>query len=317
MHGVFLDVATVDRGDLDLSSLTQVLPHWDFHDYSEPETVAERLKSADVIVSNKVFLGHAELTHAGGVKLVCVAATGTNNVDLDAARARNIAVSNVLNYATPSVAQHVLLLILALSGHFENYRRLVIEGHWQTSKTFSPINYPITELEGKTLGIVGYGTLGRRVAQLGEAFGMKVLIAARGRAPASAARVPLDELLPQVDVLSLHCPLTADTQNLIGARELSMMRPTALLINTARGGIVDEDALALALRDHRLGGAGIDVLSVEPPVKFNPLLELDLPNVIITPHISWASQEARQRLVNEVALNIAAYLRGESRNPVA
>ncbi len=317
MHGVFLDVATVDRGDLDLSSLTQVLPHWDFHDYSEPETVAERLKSADVIVSNKVFLGHAELTHAGGVKLVCVAATGTNNVDLDAARARNIAVSNVLNYATPSVAQHVLLLILALSGHFENYRRLVIEGHWQTSKTFSPINYPITELEGKTLGIVGYGTLGRRVAQLGEAFGMKVLIAARRRAPASAARVPLDELLPQVDVLSLHCPLTADTQNLIGARELSMMRPTALLINTARGGIVDEDALALALRDHRLGGAGIDVLSVEPPVKFNPLLELDLPNVIITPHISWASQEARQRLVNEVALNIAAYLRGESRNPVA
>lgn len=316
MRGVFLDVATVDRGDLDLSPLTLALPHWEFHDHSDESNVAERLKTAEVVVSNKVYLGVDDLRNASGLKLVCVAATGTNNVDLDAMQARGIVVSNVLGYATPAVAQHVFMLIFALYGNFESYRRLVSNGHWQTSKTFSPINYPITELEGKTLGIVGYGTLGQRVAQLGAAFGMDVLISAYPGQPANVTSLPLEELLPRVDVLSLHCPLTAETRHLIGARELSLMRPTALLINTARGGIIDEDALALALRDHRLGGAGIDVLSVEPPVKFNPLLDSDLPNLIVTPHIAWASREARQRLINEVALNIEAYLRGEPRNRV-
>lgn len=316
MRGVFLDVATVDRGDLDLSPLTLALPHWEFHDHSDESNVAERLKTAEVVVSNKVYLGVDDLRNASGLKLVCVAATGTNNVDLDAMQARGIVVSNVLGYATPAVAQHVFMLIFALYGNFESYRRLVSNGHWQISKTFSPINYPITELEGKTLGIVGYGTLGQRVAQLGAAFGMDVLISAYPGQPANVTSLPLEELLPRVDVLSLHCPLTAETRHLIGARELSLMRPTALLINTARGGIIDEDALALALRDHRLGGAGIDVLSVEPPVKFNPLLDSDLPNLIVTPHIAWASREARQRLINEVALNIEAYLRGEPRNRV-
>jgi glycerate dehydrogenase len=313
---VFLDVATVDRGDLDLAPLTRVLPTWEFHDNCSADEVAPRLRGADVVVSNKSYVGAREIADARALKLVCVAATGTNNVELDALRARGIVVTNVVGYATPIVAQHVFLLMTALCGNFESYRRLVNDGRWQTSRTFSPINYPIAELEGKTLGIVGFGTLGRRVAQLGEAFGMRVLIAARSGQTVVAPRVALDELLPQVDVLSLHCPLTEQTRDLIGARELALMRPTAILINTARGGIVDEEVLALALREGRLGGAGVDVLSVEPPVRFNPLLDPDIPNLIVTPHIAWASREARQRLVNEIALNIAAFLRGAARNRV-
>jgi glycerate dehydrogenase len=316
VRAVFLDVATVDRGDLDLSPLTGVWPEWDFHDNSTAAEVTARLTGASIAVSNKAFVGAREIDPARDLKMVCVAATGTNNVDLDALRARGIAVSNVVGYATPSVAQHVVLLMTALLGNFENYRRLVNRGEWQTSPTFSPINFPIAELEGKTLGVVGYGTLGRRVAQLGEAFGMNVLIAARTGQPAVAPRVPLEELLTRVDVLSLHCPLTEHTRNLIGARELALMRPGAVLINTARGGIVDEDALAQALRSGHLGGAGVDVLTVEPPVRFNPLLDPALPNLIVTPHIAWASREARQRLISEVARNIAAHLRGERRNRV-
>ncbi len=315
MRGVFLDVATVDRGDLDLSPLTRVLSNWDFHDNSAPETVTERLMRADVVVSNKVFIGSNELISAP-VRLVCVAATGTNNVDLEFLSKRGIAVSNVVGYATPIVAQHVFLLATALLGSFESYRRLVNSGKWQTSQTFSPINFPIAELEGKTLGIIGYGTLGRRVAQIGEAFGMKVLIAARPGQIAQSPRLPLHELLPQVDVLSLHCPLADNTRELIGATELALMRPHAILINTARGGIVDEEALVSALREGRLGGAGIDVLTVEPPVRFNPLLDPELTNLIVTPHIAWASREARQRLINEVALNIDAFQKGLRRNRV-
>jgi glycerate dehydrogenase len=316
MRGVFLDVATVSRGDIDFEALKSALPDWTFHDNSGGDEARERVRDATVVVSNKVYIGERELAVAANLRLICVAATGVNNVDLAAARARNVAVCNVAGYATASVVQHVFTLLLALVTHLEDYRRLIRDGAWQRAPGFSMLDFPIRELAGKTLGIVGYGALGQGVAKVAQCFGMRVLIAARAGQPAAAPRVALHDLLAQVDVLSLHCPLTDATRGLIGARELKLMQPHALLINTARGGIVDEAALAQALRDGRIGGAGVDVLSVEPPVQGSPLLAPDLPNLIVTPHIAWASRESRQRLVDEVEQNIRAFLRGEARNRV-
>lgn len=317
MTGVFLDVATVQRGDLDLSGLTATLPRWQFHDYTEASQLIERLSGATVAVSNKVYLGAETLRQLSQLKLICVAATGTNNIDLEAARQCGIVVSNVRHYATPSVVQHVFALMLALTTRMDNYRQLIRDGAWQRARSFSLLDFEISEIAGKTLGIVGYGALGQGVARVAEAFGMRVLIAARAGQPVHAPRVALHDLLPQVDVLSLHCPLTNETRGMMGVRELALMKSTALLINTARGGLVDEMALVDALRAQRLGGAGFDVLSEEPPVCGNPLLASDVPNLILTPHIAWASRESRQRLMNEVAENIRAFTWGTPRNRVA
>ena len=317
MTGVFLDTATLQRGDLDFASLTDALSTWKYHDTTPTAQVAQRIAQAEVVVSNKAYLGADALAVAEKLKLICVIATGTNNVDLVAAKARGIVVCNVTGYAAPSVTQHVFALMLALVTQLENYRAAVKDGAWQRASGFCMLDYPIWELAGKTLGIVGYGSLGQAVAHVAEAFGMRVLIAARPGQPSSAGRVPLHDFLRRADVVSLHCPLTEQTKNLIGARELALMQPHALLINTARGGIVDETALAQALRERRIGGAGVDVLTVEPPVHGNVLLAADIPNLIVTPHIAWASREARQRLADETAKNIAAFMRGEARNRVA
>lgn len=317
MTGVFLDTATLQRGDLDFTRLSRVLPAWEFHDATSTPQVAQRIAQAEVVVSNKAYVGAGALAAATKLKLICVSATGTNNVDLDAARTRGIAVCNVTGYAAPSVVQQVFTFILALVTQLENYRAAVKDGAWQRASGFSMLDYPIWELNGKTLGIVGYGSLGQVVARIATAFGMRVLIAARPGQIPGPGRVPLHDLLRQADVVTLHCPLTEQTKGLIGARELMLMQPHALLINTARGGIVDEAALAQALREHRIGGAGVDVLSEEPPVNGNVLLAADIPNLIVTPHIAWASREARQRLLDEVAENIAAFMRGEIRNRVA
>ncbi len=312
-QAVFLDRGALDRGDVDVSPLAVADLQWTFYEATPPADLTARIAAAHVVITNKVLLNDAAFAAAPALKLVCVSATGTNNVDLAAARARGVAVCNVRGYATPSVAEHVFALLLALCRNLPGYRAAVQRGRWQQGPHFCFLDYPIVELRGKTLGIVGYGELGQAVAKLAEAFGMGVLIAARPGAAVAAGRVPLAALLPQVDVLSLHCPLTPETAGLIGAKELRLMRRGALLINTARGGIVDEAALAAALRAGELGGAGMDVLSREPPLE-NPLLAADVPNLIVTPHIAWASQEARQRLVNEVGENIRAYLDGESRN---
>lgn len=316
MLGVFLDRDTVDRGDLDFSTLENVVPEWQFYGYSRPADLGSRLAEAELVITNKVKLDTDAFSLAPKLRLICVAATGTNNVDLAAAHRHGVVVSNVRGYATPSVAQHVFSLMLSLSIHLGKYRRAVMKGEWQRSPYFCLLDFPIREIAGRTIGIVGYGELGREVARLAEAFGMQVLIAQRTGSKPQPGRLPLHDLLPQVDVLSLHCPLTPETRNLIGARELAMMKSDALLINTARGGIVDEQALAEALREGCLGGAGMDVLSEEPPMRGNPLLEDDIPNLIVTPHIAWASRESRQRLVNEMALNIAAFIAGTPRNSV-
>jgi glycerate dehydrogenase len=315
-HAVFLDLGTVARGDLDLSRLTAACARWSIHDYTMPGETSSRMTGAQVVVTNKVLLDRAALAAAPDLRLVCLTATGTNNVDLDAARDLGVAVANVTGYATAAVAQHVFALILAHATRLLDYRAAVAAGAWSSSPQFCLLDYPIFELGGKTLGIVGYGELGRAVARIGAAFGMEVLIAQRPGGPPQDGRLPLAELLPRVDVLSLHCPLADNTRDLIGATELALMRPTALLVNTARGGLVDGVALASALRAGTIGGAALDVLSAEPPPPGHPLLAPDIPNLILTPHTAWASREARQRVLDEVAENISAFAAGERRNRV-
>lgn len=322
MRGVFLDLQSVDSGDLDLTGLQQSLAQWTLRAETAPAQVGERIAGFEVVVSNKVVLDAATIAAAPDLKLICVAATGTNNIDLEAARRHGVTVSNVVGYATPAVVQHVFALLLALSTRLLEYDRWVRAGHWQRHNQFCSLDYPVRELQGKTMGIVGFGELGRAVAAVARAFGMQVQVAQRpgaaaaGSGPASD-RVPLHTLLPQVDVLSLHCPLTEQTRNLIGARELASMKPDAVLINTARGGIVDEAALAEALHAGRLGGAGVDVLVQEPPRNGSPLLDdPTIPNLIVTPHTAWASREARQRMLDEVAHNVRAFVEGSPRNLV-
>ena len=317
MLGVLLDRDSLDRDDIDFTALRATLPDWRLYAATAPHEVAARIAEAAVVVCNKVVLSAPALAGAKRLQLVAVAATGTNNVDLQAAARHSVAVCNVRAYATPSVVQHVFSLILALTRRLVEYRAAVDDGAWSRSRQFCLLDYPMRELTGLRLGIIGYGELGQAVAQTArQGFGMEVLVAERRGLTPRPGRLALEELLPRVDVLSLHCPLTAETHNLIGRTALATMRDDALLINTARGGIVDEAALAQALRAGRLGGAGIDVLGTEPPPVDNPLLAGDLSNLIVTPHIAWASRESRQRLVDQVAGNVAAFRAGRPQNRV-
>lgn len=316
MNGIMLDVKSIDRGDIDFSTLKSIVPEWRFYDFTVDEDVMGRIQDAEIIITNKVKINNTHLSQAKKLKLICIAATGTNNVDLQAAQNLGIPVTNVTNYATPSVAQHVFCLMLSLFIRIGEYRQAIHDHRWQNSPFFCLLDYPISELSGKTLGIIGYGVLGKAVAALGEAFGMKVLVAERRGEPPSEGRVSFNHVLEQSDVVSLHCPLTDDTRNLIDRDELALMKQSAVIINTARGGIINEQALADALRAGQIAGAGVDVLSEEPPVNGNVLLDLNIPNLIITPHIAWASVESRQRAVNEIAFNITAFLKGEKRNRV-
>ncbi len=315
MKAVFLDFATVSRGDLDTTRLTRLLPGLELHDVTPDADIPRRIAGREIVLLNKLRMTRERMAAVGGLRLIVVAATGTNNVDLEAARDLGVAVCNVRDYCTTSVTQHVLAVILLLTQHLREYGELA--ARWGTSPQFTMLDFPIRELSGRVLGIVGYGTLGRSVAQAAQtALGMRILIANRPGAERARGRLDLHEMLPQVDVLSLHCPLTPATQKLIGARELALMKPDALLVNTARGALVDSEALVQALRTRRIGGAAIDVLEQEPPVDGSPLLA-GLPNFILTPHIAWAAREARQRCIDEMAANIEAFQRGESRNRVA
>lgn len=317
ISAVFLDYASIHPDDLDVSNLHASVDRWQFYGNTEADSVASAIAEADVAVVNKVVLDERVLASAKNLKLICAAATGVNNIDLSAAKERGIAVCNVRRYATPAVVQHVFALLLSLTTRLSQYQADVESGRWSRSEFFCLLDHPIRELQGLTLGIVGYGELGRAVASVAEAFGMKVLLAKSGKEDGREGRIDLHELLPQLDVLSLHCPLTDDTRFLIGEAELALMRPDALLINTARGGLVDEKALLEALQEDRLAGAGLDVLEHEPPAEDYFLLAQKLPNLIITPHTAWASRQARQRLVDEIAKNIKAFQQGRVRNAVA
>jgi glycerate dehydrogenase len=309
MKAVFLDADTLGN-DVDLSPIEAVTGEMVKHPRTSPEQVQERIRGFDTVLVNKVVLSREHFEACPELKTVAVVATGLNNIDKDAAKDHSVTVMNVTNYGRSTVAQHTMALILALATRLVDYDKDVRAGRWGQSSMFCLMDHPIMELEGRTLGVVGYGDLGQGVVERAKAFGMNIVLGARpGQATGEVdgyPRIPLDELLPKVDVLSLHCLLTDDTRNMIGARELKMMKTEALLINTSRGGLVDEQALADALRAGTIGGAGFDVLTEEPPRNGNALLADDIPNLIVTPHSAWASREARQRIVDITARNLSS-----------
>ncbi|MDQ1557926.1 MAG: glycerate dehydrogenase [Pyrinomonadaceae bacterium] len=312
-------IVFLDRDTLRAEIRPPAFAHeWREYGRTRPGEVVERLKGATVAVVNKVKIGDAELAALPALKLIAIAATGTDNIDLKSCRARGVSVSNVRGYATHTLPEHVLMLILALRRNLASYVRDVRAGEWQRAEQFCLLTHPIRDLHGSTLGIIGHGALGRSVERLARAVGLNTLVAERkGATVARDGRTPFAEVLSASDIITLHTPLNAETRHLIGAAELALMRPDAILINCARGGVVDEAALIEALRSGVIAGAGVDVLSHEPPREGNALLELDLPNLIVTPHIAWASLQAMQALADQLVDNIEAFVRGEARNLVS
>ncbi len=316
MRAIFLDFGSVTRGDMDCAALERAIAPWQFfHDTAEAE-VAQRICDAEVIVSNKVYISREAIAAAQQLKLICVAATGYNNVDLAAAAEYGVPACNVRGYATPSVVQHVFMLMLNLARHFSGYQALVKRGGWQESQFFCPLDYPIIELSSKTLGIVGHGELGHAVAQIAQAFGMQVLIAEHKGKSSRSGRVAFDDVLRQADFITLHCPLSSDTQHLISRREFELMKPSAYLINTARGGLINEADLLQSLSNGQIAGAAIDVIQGEPPGPDNRILRELPPNLIVTPHIAWASRESRQRLLDQLAGNIDNFFQHQPFNQI-
>lgn len=308
---VFLDYASLAPDDLSKDTLLAVAPDTVFYNHTTSAQLAPRLKCANVVISNKVVLNRSILQSLPQLQLICVAATGTNNIDLNAAQELGIKVCNVRDYATQSVVEHVFSLILNLSRNINSYQKSLQDGAWHASPDFCLIDHSITEISGKTLGIIGYGVLGKAVARTAECFGMEVLVANRpGLEQCSDGRVMLDELLKRSDIVSLHCPLTEHTKNILGTEELRKMKSSAIVINTARGGILDEKALHEALVQGEIAAAGIDVLETEPPGSDSILLKKSLANLIVTPHIAWASQRARQTLLDQLASIISSWQQG-------
>jgi glycerate dehydrogenase len=296
------------------------------HDWVEyaktaPEKVVERLRGASIAIINKAPLPAAAVDALPDLKMVAVAATGTNIVDLDTCRRRGIVVSNIRGYAEHTVPEHTMALLLALSRNLVAWRATVQAGRWQQSEQFCLFDHPIRDLHGATLGLIGSGSLGNGVARLAEAFGMRVLRAEHKGATASRiGYTEFAQVLREADAISLHCPLTPQTQGLIGESELRAMKPTALLINTARGGLVDEPGLIRALKEGWIAGAGFDVITVEPPPDGHPMVDpelLALPNFLLTPHVAWSSRPAMQTLADQLIDNIEAFVAGTPRNRVA
>jgi glycerate dehydrogenase len=309
IKAVVLDEKSFNPGDLDLSGLYALLGNWTIHEGTSPEQRLERLEGADIVIANKVVLDQPLLENLPKLKLILLTATGMDNVDLAFCEQQGITVNNVTDYCTASVSQHVFSLILALSTQLFSYQKLTKSGDWSRSGQFSNLEFPIQELSGKTLGLVGYGSLAKGVEKVALAFGMNIIISQRaGLQGTVAGRLPFDELLAQADVVSIHCPLTPETKHLFSTKEFELMKSSALLINTARGGVIDNEALAIALRDNVIAGAGIDVLEQEPPPLDHPLITTKLPNLILTPHIAWAAIEARQRVIDKVAENLQRFL---------
>ncbi|MEM0897321.1 MAG: D-2-hydroxyacid dehydrogenase [Verrucomicrobiota bacterium] len=315
---VFLDAASLFSHPADEHFAPfRELGEVSWHSTTTPEEVVDRIADASIVLTNKVVIGPAEMTAAPALKLIQIMATGTNNVDLGAAKEAGIRVCNVSGYSTASVTQHVFAMLLEIYTKTSAYSREVREA-WPASPMFTRLDYPVTELAGKTLGIVGLGAIGRSVAKVGDAFGMKAVALQRDGASPSGTipRLPKEDFFPEADVISLHCPQTPETQNLINTQTLSSMKSTAVLINTGRGGLVDEPALAEALKSGRIAAAALDVLSKEPPPADHPLLASDVPNLALTPHTAWTSEEARATLLASAASNVASFLGGEIRNEV-
>ena len=318
MKGVVLDFDTLGPQDLDTSALFSLPIEWEIYGNSSMSDVSGLIKNAHVVLTNKVVLTRENINHARDLKFIGLFATGTNIIDLDAAAECGVSVSNAVGYGTRSVVQHTWALILALTTKLLGYSKASMNGRWQESDSFCVIDYPVQELSGKTIGIIGAGELGRGVASVAPVFGMKVRYASLKNTKHSFQndRIDFDDLLKESDVLSLHCPLTEDNINLIDQRELKLMKSSSILINTARGKLINEKSLHEALINGEIAGAGLDVLSEEPPINGNILLDERVPNLIVTPHTAWISKESRQRLVEQVAGNIKGFLEGGKFNRV-
>lgn len=316
VKAVFLDFATMGDG-LDLSPLTDVAPDLEVWDSTRSSEIATRIAGKTLVFTNKNVLTAPLLSAAPEVRFIGLTATGTDNIDLAFAKAGGIAVANIRAYCTASLAEHVFGVLLMLTHNLEAYRDSVAAGDWQRASDPFLLAHPIRELAGMRLGVVGYGELGRGVARIAEAFGMHVLVSARpDSATTPSGRTAFEDIVRLADVVTLHCPLTETTRNLFGAREFAAMKNSALLVNTARGGLVDSAALAAALAAGEIAGAAVDVLPKEPPAAGDPLLdylEAGGRNLIVTPHVAWASAQARQNAIDELAQNAAAFLRGEKR----
>jgi glycerate dehydrogenase len=316
---VFLDAATYGDSSLHLFS-----ERWSctIHELTKPAEVAERLAGHSVAVTNKVVIDRAILQSSAAqeLRLIAVAATGTDIIDRETARDLGIKVCNVPGYAAQSVAQFTMALILELATQVGRYQQAVRAGEWEKSRVFALFTFATAELHGKTLGIIGYGNIGRAVAQMARAFGMQIVIAARPGSlpPYPEGRVSIEELFRASDFVSLHCPSTAETREIVNQQTLSWMQRTAFLINTARGALINEAALIEALRKRKIAAAALDVISREPPPAHYPIIEAakELDNLLITPHTAWTARESRARLLHEVAENISAFLKGEPRNLV-
>jgi len=310
---VFLDRATL-HADLRIPDFDHV---WVEQPACKAEEAADLLWRATVAITNKTPITRAVLEACPKLRLIAVAATGVNNIDLEACRERGVAVCNIRGYAEHTVPEHVFMLLLALRRNLIAWRETLRKDMWQKAEQFCLFDHEIHDLHGSTLGLIGYGSVGAGVEHLARAFGMDVLIAEhKDAASIRPGHHAFDEVLARADHISLHTPLTEATRGLIGAREFALMKRNAVLINTARGGVVDEAALVTALTTRRIAGAGFDVLSVEPPSQGNPLLDLKLPNFLLTPHVAWSSREAMQALADQLIDNIEAFVRGEERNRV-
>lgn len=316
MKAVFLDWATMGP-DLDISEMRAALPELEVFDVTLPHQVAERIADATYVLANKIRLTNELLQNCPRLRFIGLTATGTDNIDLEAARRHGVAVCNIRAYCTQSVAEHVFACLLSLAHNLGPYVADVRAGAWQESEDFCLLSHPVRELSTMTLGIVGFGELGRGVAKLAEAFNMQVIVSARpGTNDVGDNRVSFDVLLERADVITLHCPLTDDTRGLFGASEFEKMKKDAVLINTARGGLVDSAALADALRRGEIGAAAIDVLPKEPPVDGDPLLDYEGDKLLVTPHIAWATNEARQAAIDELTANVVAFQEGRERNRI-
>ncbi|MGI9285106.1 MAG: D-2-hydroxyacid dehydrogenase [Pseudomonadales bacterium] len=287
---------------------------WVDYDKTSPQQVVDRLAGCNIAIVNKVSLRQPQLSQLPDLQMIAVAATGTDRIDRDYCQQRGIAVTNIRNYATTSVPEHALSMILALRRNICAYQQDVAAGEWQKAEQFCFFNHPISDLAGNRLGIIGAGDLGQALARLATAIGMRVMLAERkGAAETRSGRTPFDEVIATSDVVSLHCPLTPETKNMIALDELRRMKDSALIINTARGGLVNEENLAAALENDLIAGAGFDVLSSEPPSDGHPFFALlDLPNFILTPHVAWASQQAMQTLADQLIANIENFVARKS-----
>lgn len=315
MNIVVLDWGTISQNDLNCNFLNK---YGDMKIYNStmPEEIEKRIEYADIVLCNKCILNESNLKNAKNLKCICLFATGYNNIDIDYAKNNNIAVLNVPNYSTHSVSQHTFALILEIYNRVYDYSETVKKGDWKRSARFSYFHLPLYELAGKTLGIVGFGAIGQNVAKIAKAFGMNVISYTRTpKNEACVKFVSFDELLSKADIVSLHCPLTKDNEKMMNKDAFLKMKKSAIFINTARGGLVDENALKFALEENIIYGAGIDVLDSEPMKEDCPLFGVK--NLIITPHIAWAAIETRKRLLSIIDKNIECFLNNKTQNNVA